>query len=1274
MQLKTVTFYLVRKAWQLFAATLVLLAVLISALKYTLPYANDYKQNIEQLLFEQYGVDIAIGSISASWQGSGPALVLEKLSFTDNQTSPIALDIDNTSLQLNLFETLKTWQLSSNYFVISGLSANIDSSRFNATSETEFEQKALLEGLFLGETGHFEVKDSRLDIKLPDGKTRSLLVDSLLWQNQDSEHRGFGSIAIPGISQGEFTANLALAGDAFDEVTGRIHFSAKGVDIANWLEPWLDKNKTSVSTDFNASSWLTIAKGKLTSAVVKWHPSFIRWQENRIKQELSLVSAEALVTFDEQQNWEVEASPWRFSHGGREYDSIKWQAHQTNGYNEIWLQSLDLSLVHELVDFSNEEAIQAVVNLQPSGIISHAKVAWGQKKPWSAFASIEQLGWQNINGVPGAQHLSATVYAKPQAARVEIKGENDHLLTGALFSKAMSYDQLHATLEFHERDEGWQLISRDLWFANHELTVAGELGVDLHDANHFALYAEVRGGSGENAANYFPITVMNANLIAYLKGAIKAGKHQQSQVLLSGQLSDFPFSNTSGQFEVRSELDAVEFAFAPKWPAVKEAKVHLDFTDEAMTITATDGQLLNQTIQQPVVVRIEDLKNADELYVDINTETDSSTLPAFFAQTPLAKHLDPVFGVVKPKGKVNGDVLLTVDLVDGGVTATGNVDFEGNQIELTQPGMRLDSMSGQLSFVNEKLDMSGLTGLWRTMPIEVALAANSDEKEYRVKINAMLVANAQELELISGGLTKGFVQGQSNIDTTVELVFGQSGFSYTANSGSALEGIELQLPAPFTKQKEQPQQLSVQVKGDNISNLITANLGEQLYFNGILDNSNGKLSNASLIVGNKNRGLVGEQFNVMVTQTDLQLEPWFPFLNRLIDLSSKSAQSSILPPFSQLTAQIERLDVGVLPFSEVQLSLQPDPDGQLAIVTAKELRAKVTLPRTGSSRPISAVIDYLRLTPKESDETEEVNSDNGERIQWLTSVPAIDVKCADCKIKQYQLDKLTMSLFGDGRQLVVPELVVDKGEHVLRGNATWTQGRADFQGKLESQDIGSLFDELELTSTVKDSNAEVEFALNWLGAPYDVDLATLDGDVKWSLGEGHLAEISDGGARVFSLLSLDSLVRKLKLDFRDVFSKGFFYNQFSGTMQLKSGIAYTQDTKLDGVPADLAIQGHANLISKEIDYDLAVAPQVTSSLPVIVAWMVNPVSGLAALAIDKVIHSARVISEIKFKVTGTMDEPHVVEINRTSREVELPQAALSKPPEQRLDDEMVLND
>ncbi|MFP3344692.1 AsmA-like C-terminal region-containing protein, partial [Halomonas sp. SIMBA_159] len=91
-----------------------------------------------------------------------------------------------------------------------------------------------------------------------------------------------------------------------------------------------------------------------------------------------------------------------------------------------------------------------------------------------------------------------------------------------------------------------------------------------------------------------------------------------------------------------------------------------------------------------------------------------------------------------------------------------------------------------------------------------------------------------------------------------------------------------------------------------------------------------------------------------------------------------------------------------------------------------------------------------------------------------------------------------------------------------------------------------MLHEYQITSAISGSSADINFALNWPGAPTQFALAHLAGNVNYRLGEGSLSEVSDQGARLFSIFSLDSLVRKLRLDFRDVFSKGFFYNNMTG--------------------------------------------------------------------------------------------------------------------------------
>ena len=56
--------------------------------------------------------------------------------------------------------------------------------------------------------------------------------------------------------------------------------------------------------------------------------------------------------------------------------------------------------------------------------------------------------------------------------------------------------------------------------------------------------------------------------------------------------------------------------------------------------------------------------------------------------------------------------------------------------------------------------------------------------------------------------------------------------------------------------------------------------------------------------------------------------------------------------------------------------------------------------------------------------------------------------------------------------------------------------------------------------------------------------------------------------------------------------------------------------------------------------------------------MVNPATALAALALDQMLTSAKVISNIKFSLTGPLDDPQLTELGRDSKEVSLPARTL----------------
>ena len=85
--------------------SLVVFAVLISTLRLFLPYAHNYRQNVEDYINTTYNSNISIGSLSMGWQTSGPTLItrqVELSSLGDNK-----IYIDSLEVELDFWLILR---------------------------------------------------------------------------------------------------------------------------------------------------------------------------------------------------------------------------------------------------------------------------------------------------------------------------------------------------------------------------------------------------------------------------------------------------------------------------------------------------------------------------------------------------------------------------------------------------------------------------------------------------------------------------------------------------------------------------------------------------------------------------------------------------------------------------------------------------------------------------------------------------------------------------------------------------------------------------------------------------------------------------------------------------------------------------------------------------------------------------------------------------------------------------------------------------------------
>jgi len=198
---------------------------------------------------------------------------------------------------------------------------------------------------------------------------------------------------------------------------------------------------------------------------------------------------------------------------------------------------------------------------------------------------------------------------------------------------------------------------------------------------------------------------------------------------------------------------------------------------------------------------------------------------------------------------------------------------------------------------------------------------------------------------------------------------------------------------------------------------------------------------------------------------------------------------------------------------------------------------------------------------------------------------------------------------------------------------------------IEAQDLGKLLARLGYPEMVKRGTAKLDGQLSWAGSPHELDLASLGGTLTLEAKSGQFLKVEPGAGKLLGLLSLQSLPRRLTLDFRDIFSEGFAFDSISGIAHIDHGVARTDDFKLEGPAAKVRMQGETDLARETQNLKVKVAPQLGEGVSVAGAFLGGPVVGLATLVVQKLLKDPiDQIAAYEYSITGTWDNPNVVKI------------------------------
>ncbi len=353
------------------------------------------------------------------------------------------------------------------------------------------------------------------------------------------------------------------------------------------------------------------------------------------------------------------------------------------------------------------------------------------------------------------------------------------------------------------------------------------------------------------------------------------------------------------------------------------------------------------------------------------------------------------------------------------------------------------------------------------------------------------------------------------------------------------------------------------------------------------------------------------------------------------------------------------LDVGidVLGEGEVKLALRADevlsvnstrqPDGQYDFeVNAPLIRGQG---RFMEGLPVDSTIslslqevDLYRLLFSSENEKQ------GRSIE-PTSLPGFDWKIKTLKWKNLTFRDIGLSTQPHQHGILIRRLALTGNDLSLNAKGTWLtswryRNETVFSGKLSSGNIGNMLAALGFERSIDRSRLDLDFNLSWRAEPYAVDRKNLKGRLDFTMKDGEILDARPGtGGRILGLLNVFKLPNRLKLDFDDVYRKGFSFDSISGVFSTSLGEGKLTKFDVIAPAADMNMFGSIDLVREDYDLLLRVKPH-SDGITFAGGALLGGVAVGAGLALIQKILNIDLISHDLYTIKGAWSDPVIEKI------------------------------
>ncbi|MFP5425701.1 MAG: YhdP family protein [Gammaproteobacteria bacterium] len=1238
----------------------VLVALYVSLGRQLVPLVAEYRADVESKAEQALGMPVHVGALEGRWSGLAPVLRVRDLQLGEGAD---ALRLDDVRVVPDLWASLKAREVRLARIQLGGLQLIL----------REDEQGAwVLEGLpkkddspldpaqalqRLQQLGRIDVFDSQVTLHPWQRDPLTLTYVSLGLQAGASRQAVDLRATLPDGQPLAVNLRSRASASTWREGSLQGYLSLPQSDWARWLPPRLLGQWQANVLKAGGELWIDWRKGQLQQAVVRLNAPQLRGAYGQRKAvSLEDLALSAWVQRDKE-GYAVVLDSLAASIGKTRWET-HLQARQQLGQtpaDETWTVQADRLNLTPLTPLINAlaplpEKVMAVVDgLNVTGALRNVHLdirpkAEGDQRLQFA-ANLERVGFDAYHGAPAAGNVSGSIAGDLGHGELRLDTDAFMLHLYPIFAKPWHYQKANAQLNWRLDKEGFTLIAPYLKVLGEEGKIAGDFLIRLLFEEGREDYMDLRvgltEGDGRYTAKYLP-EVLSPALDEWLRSAIVKGTVDEGYFQYQGSL------NHGATPEARSislffKVRDAALDFQPGWPQVQHVAGDVLIEDSGVRIKAQRGQLLDTQVSDVSV----DIPHVEEgqhshLYLEGDFDGGLGDGLKILQQAPIGT--GEIFAGWEGEGPLKGKVKLDIPLARGERPKV-RVDFAtaDARLKVAPPTLELNKLKGDFSFDFDK----GLSGKDITLqafgkPVSAQISAEGQPGQMQTRINA---SGQVALKALTDWLQfKQTLPASGELPYQLQLSLGSRDNRLSVNS--SLKGLAIDLPAPFgkTAQQTRDSRFSMTLQGaerrfdaaySDLARFAYAAPGDKL------DQGRGEL----LLGTGEAQVPSGQGLRVRGRLETLDLEPWQQQAQRF---AGQDPGGSARQNLQGVDLSIGKLKAFGMDLNQAVVRLARAANAWDLRLDSREVMGNARIP-DAKAQPMVVKLQTLRLPPADPAETQSEDGPDPLATFDPRKVPALDLTID----KLYRGDDLfgnwALKLRPTPRGVSFDDIDIEiKGLHI-DGSGGWEGDPGAtgswYKGRLDGKNLADVLKGFGFAPTVTSRDFRLDVDGRWPGSPAAVGLKSYSGSLDAALRTGQFVEV-EGSAqalRVFGLLNFNSIGRRLRLDFSDLFDKGLAYDRVKGLLVGSEGVYVTREPiTVTGPSSNFELDGTLDMVRDRVNANLRVTLPVTNNLPLAALIVGAPAIGGALFLVDRLIGDrvARFAS-VHYRVEGPWKEPKI---------------------------------